>query len=361
VHALQVSSIELPHILANLDLLDPLFGRTAFIISHKYEPLATLLGVLWSLPANSPVIVVSNCAVEDLPKLSAGVAQLSGQRETYLVHQKDQGIADFFCKLGVSHLLDADGRVRDGKGEGMYIGALCAVLLGAEWIIYFDADNDYPAALVEYELAIGQLFHAARESDSPPDLHTVRISWASKPARMGELLQTPVLGRCTSVVSPILSHLFAWYGFERCSIFTSNAGEQGLTVSTARTLRFSSGYSNETFQLCELLYRVVERREGTESVLVEQYCAKSPHFHKKGSQAHIRNMIAQSLGCLSLFQNFVPDEVFAQVRGDCESRDIALPLPRPYVYPSLEQLGVEPDPAALRRYRLVSSVPVQNS
>lgn len=349
---LQVTSIELPHILADLDQLDPLFSRTAFIVSHKHETLATLLGVLRFLPAGSPAIVVSNCEVEDIPLLSQGIAQLSDRRAIYFVHQKDRGIADFFRERGVGHLLDSDGRVRDGKGEGMYIGALCAVLLGATWIVYYDADNDYPTSLLEYSVAMGRLFHTTSSALVPPELHTVRISWASKPAIAGEHLQAPLLGRCTTVVSPLLSQLYAWYGYEDSPIFTSNAGEQGLNSAMARTLRYSSGYSIETFQLCELLCRAVD---GHTTALVEQYRARSPHFHKKGSAAHINNMIAQSLGCLFLYPNLVPDAVLAQVRAVCATFHLPWPLPLPHVYPALDELGVEADPAALRRYQPESS------
>ncbi len=101
------------------------FSRTVFIVSHKSESLETLLGVLWYLPAASPTIVVTNCPAEDLSPLADGL-RLANRDNLFLVHQKDERIASYFRERGVCNVLGADGLVIDGKGEGMYIGALCA-------------------------------------------------------------------------------------------------------------------------------------------------------------------------------------------------------------------------------------------
>ena len=56
-------------------------------------------------------------------------------------------MAHFFRAGGVHQILDPDGSIVDGKGEGMYIGTLCALLLGdPQWVIFFDADNLVPSA-----------------------------------------------------------------------------------------------------------------------------------------------------------------------------------------------------------------------
>src|SRR5260370_3235745 len=115
--------------------------HTAFIISQMWEPVDTLLTVLRSLPADSPRIVVTNCAPGVLPELTYELGErLTSRGPTYLVHQKDERIAHFFRECGVSHILDASGTVVDGKGQGMYIGTILAALLGiAECVVYFDA------------------------------------------------------------------------------------------------------------------------------------------------------------------------------------------------------------------------------
>ena len=169
----------------------------------------------------------------------------------------------------------------------MYIGTLCALLLGyPQWVLFFDADNFVPSALLEYTFAMGRLFLSApvRSHDSAgsaapgadgraqggPALHNVRICWASKPELGESTLHEKVLGRCTSVVSPLLNVLLAdRFGMRDSSISVSNAGEQGMTINTARSLRFSSGFSVETFQLLDLLSKATDRH--TRSVILQQY------------------------------------------------------------------------------------------
>src|SRR5260221_9870234 len=174
-----------------------------------------------------------------------------------------------------------------GKGEGMYIGTLCALLLGyPQWVLFFDADNFVPSALLEYTFAMGRLFlsapvrsHASAGSAAPgadgraqggSTLHNVRICWASKPELGEGNLHEKVLGRCTSVVSPLLNVLLEdRFGIRDSSISVSNAGEQGMTINTARSLRFSSRFSVETFQLLDLLSKATDRH--TRSVILQQY------------------------------------------------------------------------------------------
>ncbi len=211
--------------------LNSFLSHTAFVVSHKSESIETLLGVLWYLPVNSPIIVVTNCPEGDKEAIKRGLTEyLTHHKKIYLVHQKDETIARFFRECGVCHILGKDGKVVDGKGEGMYIGTLCVLQLGyAQWIIFYDADNLVPCTLLEYTLAMSRLFLAVRspllspQSDTlvlggraeghiSPDLHTVRICWSSKPELGSGNLETKVIGRCTKVVSPLFSALLeAWF------------------------------------------------------------------------------------------------------------------------------------------------------
>jgi mannosyl-3-phosphoglycerate synthase len=340
-------------VIDHLEELDIFFSRAAFIISHKGESLETLLSVLWYLPASSYVIIVSNCPLEDLPSLAGGLRQV-GRDNLFLVHQKDPRLATFFREHGVTNLLGADGLVNDGKGEGMYIGTLCATLLGGsacEWVIFYDADNFVPCALLEYTLAMARLFLAARaEENDRPGLHNVRICWASKPFLDGRDVGAQVLGRCSQVVSPLVSTLFAEVGGSAATILTSNAGEQGMTLRTARTLRFSSRYSVETFQLLDLFAQSHAR--GNDLALFQQYQARSPHFHQKGDVAHIQRMIAESLGCFPLFAGFTPFRVEQEIHRVCAEMGISPQPPR--VYPALDQLDIRADPAFLHPFFLPS-------
>ncbi len=130
--AMHIDTVRLSHILSPNDLadLDSFLSRTAFIVSHKSESVEILLGVLWYLPVNSPIIIVTNCPRKSMEEIEKGLTEHSTHhKEVYLVHQKDENIADLFRRYGVQHILGKDGNIVDGKGEGMYIGTLCGLIL----------------------------------------------------------------------------------------------------------------------------------------------------------------------------------------------------------------------------------------
>src|ERR1051326_3921406 len=163
---MHIDTVRLPHLLETDEFLGLHYflAHTAFVICHKQESLETLLRVLWYLPAHSPILVVTNCPTQAFETIKRELSeQLSQHTRIYVIHQKDAEIAQFFCDRGVHAILNAEGTVVDGKGEGMYIGTLCALLLGyPEWVIFFDADNFVPSALLEYTFAMGRLFLSAQ-------------------------------------------------------------------------------------------------------------------------------------------------------------------------------------------------------
>lgn len=350
--------------------LHSFLAHTAFVVCHKSEQIETLLGVLWYLPANSPIIVVTNCPQQAFREIQQGLAaQLVRHTRIYLIHQKDARIAQFFRDRGVSHILNPEGVVVDGKGEGMYIGTLCTLLLGyPQWVLYFDADNLVPSALLEYTFALAQLFledpgrasvsagsdalvaAGVAPSASHPLLHNVRICWASKPDLAEGTLSKRVQGRCTSVVSPLVNVLVEeHFGLHDAGIVVSNAGEQGMTIHTARSLRFSSGFSVETFQLLDFFSRAADHH--TRSALLQQYQSRSPHFHEKKGEEHIRKMIAESLGCFFLFEPLLSRTVSRKLWQIYQ--DFALEVLYPTVYPALNDLGVQANETGMDRYKLV--------
>jgi mannosyl-3-phosphoglycerate synthase len=330
--------------------------HTAFIIPHKSEPVDTLLTILRYLPADSPRIVVTNCALEVIPQLTYELeGRLTSRGPTYLVHQKDERVAHFFRECGVSHILDASGTVVDGKGEGMYIGTILAALLGiAEWVVYFDSDNYAPSALLEYTLAMGQLFTSPAEAyplgrrsrghSGHAPLHNVRVCWASKPAYDGVSFapQPPILGRCTQVIAPLCDELLrTWQPQNAQRLLTPNAGEQGMTMATAMALRFSSGFSIETFQLIELAFTGgrsarLQRAGGPPSAWLQQYLSGSPHFHEKKDEAHIRGMIAESLGSFLVFRRYLPPHLLSRITS--LARELDLRPARAVTYPAIGRL-----------------------
>ncbi len=323
--------------------------RTAFVVSHKSESVETLQGVLWYLPTNSPIIIVTNCLKEDIEDLKTSLrTHLLSHKKIYVIHQKDENVAQFFRATGVHHLLGKDGKVLDGKGEGMYIGSLFAALLQyPQWAIFYDADNLVPSALLEYTLAMCRLFTptasygpAYQESNMADLLHDVRICWSSKPEVNNGSLDYKLLGRCTSVVSPLFTTLLGeWFGIRDYPINSSNAGEQGMSMKTVKALRFSSGYSIETFQFLELLSKSFGLHGQPHRAMLQQYQAKSAHFHTKKGDEHIRKLIAESLGCFFVFRDSLPAITVNQLQGICD--EMSLDLSYPLIYPALEDLHME--------------------
>ena len=377
---MDIHSVQFTYILETSDLerLDYFLSRTAFVISHKSEGIETLLRVLWYLPVNSTIIIVTNCPEMERDEIARELKRhLVHHKRTYLVHQKDEAIAQVFKECGVYHILDANGKVIDGKGEGMYIGALCAYQLGyPQWIIFYDADNFVPSALLEYTLAMSRLFMSApfptlccecdtfivqrqTESEAAPELHNVRICWSSKPALDSEDWDARIVGRCTRVVSPLFNSLLEeWFGIHNHAICSSNAGEQGMTIKTAITLRFSSGFSVETFQLLDLLVNATGRKDIAERIILQQYLSKSPHFHEKKGDEHIKRMIEESLGCFFHFEAFLPDIVKWQLQEIYDEQ--RLKLVYPLVYPPIKDLPLERIETLMAQYRLSTDADCQD-
>ena len=346
-----IETIRFSHILETdtLENFHYFSPRTAFIISHKAESAETLQGVLWYLPTNSPIIIVTNSPRKDIEHLKTSLrTHLLYHKKIYIVHQKDDSIAQFFKTAGVHHMLGKDGKVIDGKGEGMYIGTLFSALLDyPQWVIFYDADNLVPSALLEYTLAMCRLFLSTdaygrtyQESHMADLLHNVRICWSSKPEVNNGSLDYKLMGRCTSVVSPLFTTLIGeWFGIRDYPINSSNAGEQGMSIKTVKALRFSSGYSIETFQFLELLSKSFGLHGQPYRAILQQYQAKSAHFHTKKENEHIRKLIAESLGCFFVFRDSLPAITVNQLQGICD--EMSLDLSYPLIYPALEDLHME--------------------
>lgn len=372
---MNINTIQFPHILENADLdnLHYFLSRTAFVISHKSESVETLLGVLWYLPVDSPTIIVTNCPEREKDELAHVLkTKLAHHKQIYLVHQKDEALAQLFEAYGVFRILGSDNRVIDGKGEGMYIGALCAYQLGyPRWIVFYDADNFVPSALLEYTLAMSRLFMSDilparfRAYDtlavgsqegmrSAPDLHNVRICWSSKPELVDGNWDVRVMGRCTRVVSPLFNDLLeGWFGIRDHAISSSNAGEQGMTVKTALSLRFSSGFSVETLQLLDLLFHANERKGRAEGIILHQYLSKSPHFHEKKGDEHIKEMIEESLGSFFHYEAWLPDNVKCHLQRVYD--ELGLELVYPVLYPPLQALPLQRIEGMMDNYSLFAA------
>jgi hypothetical protein len=377
-----LDTVQLSHILETGDFQNLHFflSRTAFVISHKSENVKTLREVLWYLPLNSPIIIVTNCQEGEKENLMNELKlELAHHQKIYLVHQKEATIAHLFATYGVFHILGKDSKVIDGKGEGMYIGTFCAYQLGyPRWVIFYDADNFVPSALLEYTLAMSRLFMStpssplAIERDTTnnvmlsvakyldADLHNVRICWSSKPDLKKVRLDSRILGRWTRVVSPLFNQLLeGWFGINGCDIISSNAGEQGMTIETALSLRFSSGFSVETFQLLDLLFHAHKRRGGASRILLQQYLSKSPHFHEKKGDKHIKKMIEESLGSFYYFEEWLPDNVKRQLSLVYDELYLNFVIPK--LYPPLQDLPINRIERFMDQYSLSATADYQDA
>ncbi len=127
-----------------------------------------------------------------------------------------------------------------------------------------------------------------------------------------------------------------------------------MTIKTAKTVRFSSGFSVEAFQLLDLLFNAAQRKDQSERVLFQQYQSQSPHFHTKKGDEHIRRLIEDSLGGFFLFEQWLPQNVRQQLQ--CVYDDLCLDLRYPVVYPPLQDVQFERHGMFVNQYKLCRGV-----
>ncbi len=123
-----------------------------------------------------------------------------------------------------------------------------------------------------------------------------------------------------------------------------------MTIQTAATLRFSSGFSVETLQLLDLFSKALGSRGSRSHVLLQQYQSQSPHFHTKKDDEHIRQMIAVSLGSCLAFQEYLPPRIEDQLLRVRDELRLDLACPR--IYPPLRNLDLEGDEVFVHQYRV---------
>ena len=90
---MNIDTVRFSHILETNELADLNYflSHTAFVVSHKSESIETLLGVLWYLPINSPIIIITNCPRPCVQNIKKSLEEhLTQHKAIYLVHQKDE-------------------------------------------------------------------------------------------------------------------------------------------------------------------------------------------------------------------------------------------------------------------------------
>jgi mannosyl-3-phosphoglycerate synthase len=210
-----------------------------------------------------------------------------------IAHQKDPAFARMFEAVGYTSILDEEGRIHDGKAEGMIIGTLLARLAGKKYIGFVDADNYFPGAVEEYVRAYAGGFAM---STSPYAM--VRIAWHSKPKIVESKLFFRKWGRTSSRTNALLNKLLAHYtGFETDIVKTGNAGEHAMTMALALSLDYASGYAIEPYHIVNLMEKFggivdssmtdIMKRHRIEVYQVE---SRNPHLHEAGDEEHIDQM-----------------------------------------------------------------------
>lgn len=330
------------------DQLTDIESRMAVIVPCKQERLKVLEGVLSGIPHNCLTILVSNSSRSPVDRFRMEQEALSQfcrivQRSAILIHQRDPGLGEAFAAGSFTNLLDEEGRVRHGKGEGMLIGLALAKLCGKEFVGFVDADNYVPGAVNEYVKDFAAGLHMAQTPYS-----MVRISWHSKPKISGSRLFFERRGRSSEVTNHFLNQLVAHYsGFGTEIIKTGNAGEHAFTMELGELLSFATGYAVEPYQYINLLEmfggvhpspypQVME--QGAEIFQIE---TRNPHFHEKKDEEHIEEMRGASLNVV-YHSSVSPEPLKKEIREFLEKEGCCESLDHPQrVYPPLRDLRLQ--------------------
>ncbi len=287
------------------DEINEIERRMAIVVPCKNERLKLLKGVLSGIPHDCLVILVSNSAGVPVDRFEMEREALETfcrllDRSAIIVHQRDSGLGAAFAEAGMPELVDDEGRVHDGKGEGMMVGVALAKLSGRDIVGFIDADNYVPGAVHEYVKS-----YAAGFALSPSRHSMVRISWSSKPKIQGSELFFNRWGRTSQVTNRFLNLLLSEItGFGTEIITTGNSGEHAVCLDLALLMNFGSGFSVEPYEylnLFELFGGLTESpypevmRQG---VRVYQIETRNPHFHEDKGGDHVKDMRLQALDAL---------------------------------------------------------------
>ncbi|MEJ2079220.1 MAG: mannosyl-3-phosphoglycerate synthase [Acidobacteriota bacterium] len=330
--------------------LSEIHKRTAIVVPIKGERLKLVEGVLCGIPHPCLIIMVSNSPTRPVDRfhLEADVLRdfctFTG-KHALLVHQKDPILTTAFEQAGYKEILNRQGRIRDGKAEGMLIGTLLASLAGKDYVGFVDADNYFPGAVEEYIRE-----YAAGFAISRSDYSMVRIAWHSKPKIVESKLFFRKWGRTSSRTNEFLNRLISHYtGFDTEVIKTGNAGEHALTMELANTIGYSAGYSIEPNHLIDLLERfggVIEppaKSRIKDQVEVYQIESRNPHLHEAGDQEHIREMSYQALSVV-YHSRICPPKLKTELRREAVTRGFiekGTEPTKPHYFPSLN--GIDRD------------------
>ncbi len=279
-------------------------SRMAVVIPIKDEKLRLLEGVVSGVPHDCLVIVASNSQRERVDRFRMEGDVLSQLcrftfRQALIIHQKDPVFAKAAAQANYTDILDRNGLVRDGKGEGMIMGLIVAKAAGKEYVGYIDADNYFPGSVLEYVRNYAAGFSLAQ---SPYSM--VRILWRYKP-KISAGLYFKKWGRISEITNKYLNSLISTKtGFETEVVKTGNAGEHAMSMQLAEILPFASGYAVESQELISLFENFGGILPTRESKVIEQGIdilqieTRNPHLHEERGNQHLNDILLCSLSTI---------------------------------------------------------------
>ncbi|KAK3334106.1 mannosyl-3-phosphoglycerate synthase [Cercophora scortea] len=341
-------------------VLETMFNQMAIIVPCKDESTETIEGVLSGIPHSCLVVLVSNSSRFPQDRYAREVEMLTDfcrfagygrSRPFVAIHQKDPEAAGALAAAGMPEILDSDGLVRNGKGEGMILGvALVAALCPQRRFVGFvDADNQVPGAVNEYCKAYAAGF-AMNACTSGTTNTMVRIVWGSKPKVKNGQIVYDRDGRSSRVANKWLNYLLADIsgpnqGASANIVATGNAGEHAMDMDLALKLRLASGYAIEPFHFVDLLHQLSATTDTTNSatpfkpVKILQIRTRNPHFHRPSDESHIQKMRRAAMGAIYHYLPLGTAAGGGLSLGDRIRACIGIP-PAPLVYPPIERLDM---------------------
>jgi mannosyl-3-phosphoglycerate synthase len=287
------------------EVISEIESKMAIVIPIKNERLKLLEGVLSGIPHDCMTIIVSNSPRQpvDRYKLEREALQQFNRfanKNALILHQRDEGLAETLREVGYNDLLGPDNLIRNGKAEGMVLGMLLAKMANKEYVGFIDGDNYVPGAVNEYVKIFAS---GIAMSDTPYKM--IRVSWIYKPKISESGIYFSKWGRVSEITNHYLNSLISYYtGFETEVMRTGNSGEHCMSIKLAELLNFSSGFSVETYEIVNLLEQFggilpTENQDAMDKgVEVMQVETRNPHFHEDKGEAHLKEMINGSLGCI---------------------------------------------------------------
>lgn len=314
--------------------MDELIGiaeKTVIVVPVKDEDLFLFRNTLYAIPEWSPVIVVS-ASPHNIFEKEVEVAKLVNEqtgKHIILVHQRDPAWSTVLTNTRLSSMLDGNGLVRYGKGEGMLLSILFSKWLGAEYIGFVDSDNYIPGSIHEYAMIYYTGFSYLNHKYS-----MVRIVWSHKGKLTGayeygeetgisdafikyfiSLFGKTISGdkrvvlrrkgRVSQIVEEVLNYaLSVARGIGTDIVKTPNSGEHALSTELALNMEWAGGFSVETYELAFLLSECfIGSRDGSpcgfkEGVKILQVESLNPHIHSEKGDEHLAGMLAESLGAI---------------------------------------------------------------